>query len=196
MTATPVSEAAARVREWLNRLTTPDNWLTPETKALAADITLVLDALAGKDEPEGGPMPPFETLCAECGREWGEHCGEICPNERTKFRPAPSAPASPKTEAEPPKCPRCKRPAALDRDGTYWCRNEHCIQADIPAAPASPEPSVTPKQLADALWQAYYHNDLDDLASDIHFHTIDGNDSPIFHETARAIIRRLVAHET
>ena len=62
--------------------------------------------------------------------------------------------------------------------------------------PASPEPSVTPKQLADALWQAYYHNDLDDLASDIHFHTIDGNDSPIFHETARAIIRRLVAHET
>lgn len=67
------------------------------------------DALAGKDEPEGGPMPPFETLCAECGREWGEHCGEICPNERTKFRPAPSAPAEPEAEAEscnakPPLC--------------------------------------------------------------------------------------------
>lgn len=119
--------------------------------------------------------------------------------------PAPSAPASPKTEAEPITSRNAAAEAIAKQilasktesahDDTKYLARQY-LELLKSRAPASPEPSVTPKQLADALWQAYYHNDLDDLASDIHFHTIDGNDSPIFHETARAIIRRLVAHET
>jgi hypothetical protein len=45
--------------------------------------------------------------------------------------------------------------------------------------------------MTEALWQAYYHGELDDLDMSLHHHTIDGNDHPVLRKTAKAIVKRL-----
>lgn len=183
---TPVSEAAARLCEDISAI-------SGTNVGMAADIRTVLDALDARDRLIYSAVVAGFTAASS-------YAPDLSAIAKQVIAAAPSAPA----EREWPLC-TCghHKKAHSDAVGCFVMPagakdvNENCPCTYYqPAAPASPEPSVTPKQLADALWQAYYHNDLDDLASDIHFHTIDGNDSPIFHETARAIIRRLVAHET
>lgn len=45
--------------------------------------------------------------------------------------------------------------------------------------------------MAEALWQAFWHNELDELAGAISSHKVDGNDHPVFANTAKNLVRRL-----
>lgn len=54
-----------------------------------------------------------------------------------------------------------------------------------------PRACITEEQLLEALWQAYYHNELDHLGDSIEGSMIDGNDHPALKEAAHAIFERL-----
>lgn len=50
---------------------------------------------------------------------------------------------------------------------------------------------INAKDLAAALWQAYYHNELDKFAQLIWSGKPEGNDHPCFLTAAKAIMRRI-----
>lgn len=50
---------------------------------------------------------------------------------------------------------------------------------------------VRTEDMVQALWEAYYHNELDEIASAIEDNEIDGNDHPALKLTAEKLLNRL-----
>lgn len=50
---------------------------------------------------------------------------------------------------------------------------------------------MTVKDLQEALWQAYYHNELEELGMALFFQNIDGNDHPVLELTAERLFERI-----
>lgn len=50
---------------------------------------------------------------------------------------------------------------------------------------------LTATDIRDAIWQAWYHGELDDFIKDAYTQSIDGNDDSSIDSAARAIYNRL-----
>lgn len=50
---------------------------------------------------------------------------------------------------------------------------------------------ITVDMLREAIWEAYFHNELDEIAGYIEAHYIDGNDHPLLTKAAQSIYDRL-----
>lgn len=51
--------------------------------------------------------------------------------------------------------------------------------------------TVTKEKLKEAIWQAYYHMELEELGKALFFATIDGNDHEVIKVTADNLFKRL-----